>query len=433
MNKTRIFNCILPAVAGILFILAAALASAQQSPERLTLKRAVALALQNSREMAIARIQQDVADRSAGLAGSAFLPNLYTGSGAAYTNGFPLGAPTVFNLSYVQTVFNPPLRGEFRASQERAAVRRLGVERTRDAVILRAASAYLELVKVRHSLDLMRQERASAQKILDVTRARSGEGLELPIEVTRAQLTSARIEQRIVQLEGREDVLETELRSLLGLPYDQPIKVEREDLPLDGIRPTSELIQSAMDNNLEIRQAEHERRALEHRLKGEKGGYLPTLDVIGQYGIFTRFNNYDKFYNRFERHNVTFGLQARIPIFSSRTRSAVSLARSQLTAAELEEKNKRADVEIQVRTQVRGIREAETGREVARLELQLAQEDLRVVQARFEEGRISLRELERSRLEEHNKWMAFLDAEFALQQVQLELLRATGQLARVFQ
>jgi outer membrane protein TolC len=111
----------------------------------------------------------------------------------------------------------------------------------------------------------------------------------------------------------------------------------------------------------------------------------------------------------------------------------VKLARTELTAAELELKNKRADVEIRVRQQVRGVREGETGREVARLELQLAQEDLRVAQAKFDEGRASLRDLEKARLEEHNKWMAFLDAEFALQQAQLELLRITGQLASVFQ
>jgi len=432
MNEKKMVQRILCA-AGALLALAATPARAQQPPERLTIRRAVILALQNSREMALARIQHSVADRSAGLAGSAFLPNLYTGSGAAYTNGFPLGAPTIFNLSYVQTVFNAPLRGEYRAAEARAEAQRLGIDQMRDAVIVRTVAAYLELVKVRHSLGLLRQERTSAQKILDVARARAAEGFELPVEVTRAQLSAARVEQRLVQMEGREEVLETDLRNLLGLPYDQLIEVEREALPIDRIQPTPQLIQLAMDNNLEIRQAEHRRRAQEHRLKGERGGYWPTLDLVGQYGIFTRFNNYDEFYNRFERHNVTLGVQARIPIFSSRTSSAVKLARTELTAAELELKNKRADVEMRVRKQVRGIREGETGREVARLELQLAQEDLRVAQAKFEEGRASLRDLEKARLEEHNKWMAFLDAEFALQQAQLDLLRTTGQLASVFQ
>lgn len=407
--------------------------AAQEAVDQLSLRQAVALALQNSRTMALARIQHTVADKSAGVLRSEFRPHLFTGSGAAYTNGFPLNAPTVFNLAYRQTVFNSPRRGELRAAEERARARQLGVDQARDSVILRTASAYLELAKARHSLELLRRERESAQKIADVTRERSAEGLELPIEVTRAQLTAARIEQSILQLEGREEVLESQLRDLTGFPLDRRFEVSSEEVPFDSQRPTGELVQMALANNLEIQQAEAERRAREQRLKGERGGYLPTLDLVSQYGIFSRFNNYDDFYNRFERHNVSIGIEARIPIFSARTSAAVSLARTQLTQAELELKNKRAEVEIEVRRQSRATREMESSREVARLELALTQENLRLLQAQFEEGRIGLRDLEKARLDEHNKWMAFLDADYQRKQAQLELLRATGQLARVFQ
>jgi outer membrane protein TolC len=72
-------------------------------------------------------------------------------------------------------------------------------------------------------------------------------------------------------------------------------------------------------------------------------------------------------------------------------------------------------------------------REVARLDLKLAQETLQVSQAKFEQGTLTLRDIEQSRLDESDKWVAFLDADFALQQGQLSLLQATGQLAKVFQ
>jgi len=41
--------------------------------------------------------------------------------------------------------------------------------------------------------------------------------------------------------------------------------------------------------------------------------------------------------------------------------------------------------------------------------------------------------MENARLEENDKWMAFLDANFQRQQVQLELLRAAGRLENLFQ
>jgi outer membrane protein TolC len=111
----------------------------------------------------------------------------------------------------------------------------------------------------------------------------------------------------------------------------------------------------------------------------------------------------------------------------------VALARTDLNAAELELKNKRNDLEIEVRRQARRTRELDAGREVARLGLQLAQEGLHVLQAQFQEGRASLRDLEKARLEESQKWMEFLEADYNRQQAQLELLRTTGQLARTFQ
>jgi outer membrane protein TolC len=420
-------------VSAAVVLLFAGNAAAQESPTRLTLKSAVDLAVQNSSEVKLARARVNVAERTAGVNHSVFLPNLFTGSGAAYTNGFPLGAPQVFNLSYVQTVFNAPLRGEYRASEDRAQIQRIEADRVRDAVILRAASAYLELAKVRHSVRLLRQERESATKISGVTRERAREGLELDVEVTRAELTAARIEQRILQLEGREDALETDLRRLTGAPAGHRLEVEAEDLPPQLEQATAELVSLAVANSLDLKQAEFERRAREHVLQGERGGYLPTVDFVGQYGIFTKFNNYDQFYNSFQRHNVTIGIQARIPIFASRTNSAVNLARSELTAAEIEARQKRSQLEADVQRQARKSRELEADREVARLELKLAQENVRVLQAQFDEGRTSLRDLEKARLEESDKWRAYLDAGFARQQAQLELLRTTGQIAKVFQ
>src|SRR5207253_5810551 len=92
--------------------------------------------------------------------------------------------------------------------------------------------------------------------------------------------------------------------------------------------------------------------------------------------------------------------------FSARTSAAVALAQTDLNAAELELKTKRKDLEIEVRQQSRQARELEMAREVARLELQMAQENLRVVQSQFQEGRAGLRDGEKARLEETNRRLA---------------------------
>jgi len=403
----------------------------------LSLKEVVSLAVANSRDLALARLRYGVFQRQAGVTRSVFLPNLYTGTGVAYTNGFPLleggGAPAIFSLSYNQQIFNPPLKGDQHAAEQRAHSEQLSIDGVRDGVMVRAALGYLELAKVRHALELMRGERLSAGRILDATRERADAGRELPIEVTRAQLTSAKIEQRMAQLEDRDDSLSGELRDMMGLAEDQPIDVSTEEIASWAVDATKDLVTEAMANNVELKVAETEKRAREEKLKGERGGYWPTIGLIGQYNVLSKINNYTDFFNKFQRNNVVFGLQVQIPIFASHTSSSIAYARADLNAANLALENKRNELSLDVRRKARQVRETDLGGEVARLELQLAQENVRVLQAQFDQGRGSLKDLESAHLEENDKWLAYLDANYARQQAQLDLLRMTGQLAKVLQ
>jgi outer membrane protein len=434
--------------AGVLLALLAAgparCQSAAASSETLTLQQAVTLALQNSRDVKLAQVQYNVALGEVGVDRAAFRPNLYTGSGAAYTHGFPSlpggNAPAVFQMDYTQTLFNPLLKGEQHAAEDRAKNQRLQLDRTRDDVIVRAATAYLDLAKVRHSLDLMRSEQASGAKILQAIRERLAADQELPIEVTRSQLALARVQERVVKLENREAELDAQLRDLAGIPDSQSIRVETDEpafsaeLAADvaAVRAESEMVDLAMKNDRSIEEADNERAAREQLLRGAKLSYWPTVDLVGEYSILSKFNNYGEFYKKFERNNVNIGVQVTIPLFAAKTSANVALAKSQLTAAELTLGNKRQEVRLDVLLKARSVRELDASLEVARLDLQLAQETLQLAQARFDQGRVTLQEIEQAHVDENDKWMAFLDADFARQHAQLTLLQATGQLAKVF-
>jgi outer membrane protein len=407
-----------------------------QDAERLTMRQAVTLALQNSRDLALARVQYTVALNEAGVDRAAFQPNLYTGSGLAYTSGFPSISgepPATFQMSYNQALFNPLLKGQQHAAEDRAKNMKLELDRIHDDVIVRAATSYLELAEVRHSLDLMRKEQASAEKILGVTRERVAANQELPIEVTRSELAQARVAERIIKLEGREEALQQQIRNLTGIPDSQSIEVDIEEPSFASDLPLSEMTDQAIKTDPSILEAENERLARQHLLHGAHLSYWPTVDVIGQYSLLSKFNNYDEFYKKFVANNVDIGVRITIPIFAAKTRANVALAKSELNAAELTLGNKRQQVRLEVQQKARTVRELDATREVARLDLKLAQESLQLAQAKFDEGRLTLRDIEQARLDESDKWVAFLDADFAREQSQLTLLQATGQLAKVFQ
>jgi outer membrane protein len=411
--------------------------TALASPIAVTLKRAIELALLNSKEIQVAKIQASVADHAAQITKAQFMPNLYAGSGAGYTNGMPETpggrAPSVFNVTYTEQVLNEPLRGQGKELQEQAKAQKIALEEARSDVITRTAMAYLELAKVRHSLELLRAEQESAEKILAVTQDRESQGFELPVEVTKAQLTKARVVERILQLEEREDQLEVFLRYQLGLSENQAIEVTPEDLPGEAEQAGDNLIAAALTNNPGLRLAESDVRAKEFRLKGEKRGYLPTLELVSIYSLLAKYNNYNLYFTHFQPNNFNAGIDLRVPIFSAQLQANIGLARVNLDAAKANLASKRTELTAEVRQKTRRVREMDAAKEVARLELQLAQQNVAVLQAQFGEGKLNLRDMERARLDENDKWMAYLDANFQRQQAQLDLLKAAGQLDKVWQ
>jgi outer membrane protein len=402
-----------------------------------SLAEVVKLALSNSPDLALARARYAVSKNTAGVDRSSFLPNLFTGSGAAYTNGFPgtLGgqAPAVFEMSYTQEIFDKQQWGQLHADEELAKSQQIDYQNARENVIVSAASSYMELADVQRSLQLLRSERDSAQQILDVTQQREAAGLELPTSVTTAQLQLARITQRIVQYQDREQVLTQQLRDMTGLPADQPLQVSSDEpLASESLEPASNVVTDVVDHSAALREAENFRIARQDQLKGAKGSYWPTISIVGEYNVLSTINNYQEYFNHFQRNNVNIGVQIAIPIFAAKTSAGVALAKSNFDQASLELDAAKRGVREGAEQKIQAVKEADAAREVARLDLQLAQQQLQDAEAKFNQGHLRLSELEQDRLVENEKWLAFLDAGLFHERAQLDLLQATGQLAKVF-
>ena len=412
---------------------------ASSTPVVLTLKHAVELSLSNSKDIQLAKLQVQTAQDTAQLTRAEFLPNLYAGSGAGYTYGLPETPggrpPALFSVTYTEQVLNEPLRGLQKEQLEQGRAQRATLEDTRNLIMLRVASGYLELVKVRHSLELLRKEKESANKIVEVTKEREGEGYELPVEVTRAQLTLAQVQQRILQLEGRQDELEVYLRNQMGLAAEQSIDVTPEELPGAAEQEGANLIAMAAQSNTQLAVAESDVRGKEFRLKGEKRGYWPTLQLVSIYDVLAKynFNNYANIVQSFQYNNLNAGVSVNVPIYSAKTRANVALAQVNLEAAKINLSNTKSQVSADVRQKSRKVRQADATKEVARLELQLSQQSLAVLQSQFGEGKVNLRDVEKGRLDESEKWMSYLDANFLRQQAQLDLLKTAGQLDKVLE
>ena len=103
-------------------------------------------------------------------------------------------------------------------------------------------------------------------------------------------------------------------------------------------------------------------------------------------------------------------------------------AESDAARLRLELEAARNRITIDARRLYQQVKQAESAREVARLDLDVARDQVSVLLAQMEEGRASLRQVEEARLAEDDKWLAFIDGNYALETARLKLLGHTGDL-----
>jgi len=139
------------------------------------------------------------------------------------------------------------------------------------------------------------------------------------------------------------------LRYQLGFPETQAIEVTPEELPGEAELAGDNLVAMAMTRNAGLQLAESDVRAKEFRLKGEKRGYLPTLELVSVYSVLAQFNNYSQFFRTFQRNNFNAGIDVHMPIFSAQTRAAIGLAQINLEAAQVNLTNKKTELSADVR------------------------------------------------------------------------------------
>ena len=170
-------------------------------------------------------------------------------------------------------------------------------------------------------------------------------------------------------------------------------------------------------------------RSKRYAVQAEKGGRYPHVDLVAQYALLGRFNNYEDFFKTFQRHNGQLGASIQVPILNGGLiASRVAQVENEIAQTNLRLSSARSGIALETRRLFREVQQADSARDLARLELDLARESLSVTLARFDEGRIGVAEVEQARVTESQRWEAFFDAQTAEQKSRLNLLRQTGTL-----
>ncbi len=415
-----------------ILILLAAAAAAWGEARPLTLQQAVDLALRQNSDVLLAKLDEEKARLGVREARAPFVPRIAVGSGLAYSSGFPLSiegsAPSIVQAQGSQFVYNRPQSMRVKEAREMAGAAEHATGARAEEIAFRVATTYLDWERAVRAAAAAGRQVETVRRVEQLVEERVGAGRDLPLERTRARVETARARARQQDLESHAALLEATLRSDLGLGPDPLAPVETR-LPGQAALPETEeaAIQAAVAASQEIKRLEAVARAKGYQIDAEKAAKYPRVDLVAQYAMLGRFNHYEDFFSSFERHNGQLGVSVQVPVFArSQIEPRVAQAQTEAEQARLRLQAARAGAALETRRLFRETQQADSARDLSRLELDLARESLTVSLARFDEGRVILREVEQARLLEAQKWEIFYDAQTNADKARLNLLRQTG-------
>jgi outer membrane protein TolC len=315
------------------------------------------------------------------------------------------------------------------AARETARGSRSGAQAKAEDVAYQAADLFLSASDLEHDDAQLTAQLPSLQKVVEVMNASVSEGSELPVELTRARVNLENAQVRLDSGKLDSDYYEMMLAIALGYPATDRVK------PVDS--GTSELIvppsedaaaDSALHNNRELRQMQSDVLARELDLRSYRAARLPKIDLVAQYALFAKYN-YEQYFQKFQRNNAQIGASITIPIFvGTAVKGYAAQALTDMQKIRVQMDQVRNRVLSETRHSYQQWEKAEKLRDLARMQLDLARQDLTVLLAQHSEGRVPLSRVEEARLEESNRWIGMYDAETQVTRAKIAILRQTGTL-----
>lgn len=412
------------------------LISARAEVHTLTLRQAVQLALQQNSDIVLARLDEQKARDAIRVAKDPFSPKVYGGSGLAKTWGFPTtiggNAPAIFEARTIMSLFNRPKSYELAQSRENARGTALGTQAKSEEVAYQTASLFLDIQQLQRGKEPLEREIEALSRVMESTQARIAEGREIPLEGKRAQLNLARSRQRVDALLTDLDYGQASLAVVLGFPPSDRVLPtgNMDDSALPEAPPNPEVaVSAALANSKDLRRFESQMQAKALEVRSYSAYRLPQVDLVAQYSLLSKFNNFQSYFSRFQRNNAELGVSIQVPLlvgsaaagYRAQSQDDLAKLRTQVQAA-------RSRITLDTERSYQDWKKAQTSAEVARLDLDVAREQVSVLLAQLGEGRVPQQSVDQARLAEQEKWIALYDAQNAATRARFAILRQTGAL-----
>jgi outer membrane protein TolC len=413
-------------------LIALLLAALPLSAEPIGFRQAINLALSHSGIMLAASADRTRAAQRYRAEKYAYVPTVVFGSNLGYTYGPPVAiagqAPSLFNLTHDQTLFNLATRETIKAAHSDVIAANIDYADRSVQVILDTALLYIELDNTRQRLDAAREQKKSVGQALYIAQQRQQEGVSTALDSKRAELDAARVDLRIAEFETSLDVLRERLARSIGRS-PEALETVSDSIPAaPASRSEDDISTVALANSATVQVADEHVRAAHDRARAEHRMNYPSIDFAGQYVQYATFNNYSTYYKNYPSDSYSIGINLRVPLFNLAQTARAAAADSDALHAEAEAQIARDTVAADAVRAQHTLRQLEASAKVTHLELEVAEANIDAVQLQVQNGHANARDQEMARADIANRRVALLQSQFEYLRAQLQLLRQTGEL-----
>ena len=409
--------------------------AAARSYAQISFTTAIDLALKSNPKVLMA--QADVGKALAALQQlrDAYIPNIVGGSGIGPPSyGFPLGQPSIFNITSTSLVFSYSQRDYLRAARASFDAANLNLKDIREGVAEDTAVTYLSFDRDIQRQAALQQQQVFADRLVSIVQDRLDAGQDTQIDLTTVRLSAAQIRLARLRAEDETAVDRAHLARLIGLP-EQGLGITSDTVP--AFPATSpDLVDTTMITSPVVESAYATAHAKQETAFGE-ARYLwrPQIYFEGQYSRFAKYTNIQDYYFRFQQNNAAVGVQITIPVYDVAHRARERQAAADASHA-LHEADMLRDQFFDSRLRARHTAaELSTRAEIASLDQQLAHQQLEVMLVQLKTGsgnlsgpQMSPKDEQTARIAEREKFVAVLNANFEAQQAAIGLMRVAGAL-----
>jgi outer membrane protein TolC len=365
-----------------------------------------------------------------------YLPAIVGGSGLGYSYGFPLGQPTVFNVGSQSLLFNYSQRDYIRAARAGLEAANFALRDVRQIVEEDVAITYIALDRAQQRKAALGAEYGFATRLVSIVQERLDAGQENAIELLKARRTAAQIHLLQIQLDNEIDSYADHLAHLANLPSAQ-LTTLSDSIPTLG-RPTLiSTTATTVPDSPAVSAAMANASAKRHLAFGDSRYIMrPQVAFVTQYSRFSNFNNYKEFYPTFNNFNAAaIGVQIQLPLFDRVHQDKARSSQADALHADQEARSARNQfLEGRLKLQ-HATSELAARADLAAIDRDLAQNQLDALliqlQSAPSSGNAPLmtpKDEQNARIQERQRFLDLLDADFLLRQTQIYLLRQNGQL-----